>query len=180
MRRACSSEVRWRIVPSSSSQCSRRPGMSILAVEVSALDLGRDGGRHDVGDGLAPGGARPDGRRGDGERLELEELDPLRAPELGQHTTEPVSWISGPRRDAEANELEYAVRLLPVEERRQLVGADEEDRVVRPALLESVNGSCVLVQLDGGVRQSCEREAGELEARGGGAGGGPPPPRGRH
>ena len=56
--------------------------MSILAVEASALDLGRDGGRHDVGDGLAPGGARPDGRRGDGERLELEELDPLRAPEL--------------------------------------------------------------------------------------------------
>ena len=49
-------------------------------------------------------------------------------------------------------------------ERRELVSAEEEDRVLRPALLERVDRSRVRVELDAGVRDIREREPRELEA----------------
>ena len=53
--------------------------------------------------------------------------------ELREHRFELLARIPGPRRHAEAHVLEDLVRLAPGEELRELVGADEEDRVVAEA-----------------------------------------------
>ena len=68
--------------------------------------------------------------------------------------------IAGPRGDAEADVLEDLVRLAPRQELRELVGADEEDRVLAEAG-HGVDRVRVVVADDRVVR---EREPREVES----------------
>ena len=92
--------------------------------------------------------------RGNRMRLEFEDLD---------------AWRGGRRRvtrtrgDPEPRQLEHPLRLLPGREGDQLVGADQEDRVVVAGRLERVDGIAVRLQLDGCVELG-ERELGHGKA----------------
>src|ERR671924_363638 len=72
---------------------------------------------------------------------------------------EPLARVAGPRRDGDARELEHAVRVLPVEEVAELVGAEQEERVVPATLAEHVDGALVLVELDPMLREGGPRKA---------------------
>ena len=83
-------------------------------------------------------------------RLQLEDLDPVR-PRLG--------LPAGPGRDAEARQLEQPFRLLPRREVGELIGADQEDRILVVGCFERVDGVAMPLELDGCV------EAGERQPR---------------
>ena len=91
-------------------------------------------------------------------RLELEDLN---------------AWRGGRRRvtrargDPEPRQLEHTLRVLPGREVDQLVGADQEDRVVVAGRFERVDGVAVCLQLDRGV-ELAERERGHREPVAGG------------
>src|SRR5919109_772913 len=88
----------------------------------------RDPGGHrlwdEAVDRLATGDALADVAGGDRHRLELEEPDAIGPLEPLEHAVEPLARVAGPRRDGDARELEHAVRVLPVEEVAELVGAE--------------------------------------------------------
>src|SRR6266545_27110 len=115
---------------------------------VSRSDLRVDGRGHEPVDRLAPSNALPDLLRGDGHRLDLEEEDPLGAGKAGEDVVELPPGIAGTARDAQPRELEDRVRLLPLREVGELVGADQKDGVVPAPLAEHVDGACVAVELD--------------------------------
>ena len=103
---------------------------------------------------------------GDRQRLELEEEDALRPRDPRQRLLEPLDGIAGTRRDAEPRQLEHPVWLLPAREVQQLVGADQEDRVVEPAGFERVDRACVRLRLDDRFGNVGEREPRQRQARG--------------
>src|ERR671937_889838 len=76
-----------------------------------------------------------------------------------QHAVEPLARIARAGGDRDRRELEHAVRVLPVEEVAELVGADQEHRVVEPAVAEHVDGSLVRVELHATVGEGGAREA---------------------
>src|SRR5205085_1104884 len=127
---------------------SFRSPPSLAAVEAEPLDLAGHGGRHQVVDRLASRDALAHLAGGDRNGLELEEADAVGAVEPLEHAIEPLARVTGPRRHRDRRELEYTVRILPVEEVAELVGADQEDRVVEAAVAEHVDGALVRVQLD--------------------------------
>ena len=69
-------------------------------------------------------------------------------PSAREHVVERDPLDAGPRADAEAREVEHPLRLLPVEEAGELVGADHEDRVVERERLERVDGAPVRLERD--------------------------------
>src|SRR4029450_12949433 len=87
----------------------------------------------------------------------MEELDPVRAAKLGQNVVELLPRKAGPRGDAEADVLEDLVGLMPGQELRELVGGDEEDRVLAEAG-HGVDRVRVVVADDRVVRESEPRE----------------------
>ena len=104
------------------------------AVQPEPLDLVGDRRRHEVPSIGAPSGANL--------RMSLDEIGigsmSKNSTRSGRRSSredgvELLARIAGPRRDAEAHVLEDLVRLAPGEELRELVGADEEDRVVAEA-----------------------------------------------
>src|SRR5437588_246635 len=151
MRRACSSGVRAGSGPFFAA--------SLAAVEAEPRDLGGHGGRHQFVDRLTPRDpvAHLAGRDRDG--LELEEADALRVLEPLEHAVEPLARIARTGGDGDRRELEDAVRVLPVEEVAELVGADQEHGVAEAAVAEHVDGALVLVELDATVREGGAREA---------------------
>ena len=66
------------------------------------------------------------------------------------------------RRHAEPRELEHALGVLPLEERGELVGADEEHRIVEPERLERVDRARERVEAHLGL---VERREGELREK---------------
>ena len=81
----------------------------------------------------------------DRQRLDLEEEDALRARQPVEHRVEPLAWIAGPRRNHQPRPLQHTLRILPVEEVAELVGADHEQRISPPAVREGVDRPLVLV-----------------------------------
>src|SRR5438270_282908 len=126
MRRACSSGVRAGSGPFFAA--------SLAAVEAEPRDLGGHGPRHQVVDRLTPRDpvAHLAGR--DRYGLELEEADALRVLEPLEHAIEPLARIARTGGDGDRRELKDAVRVLPVEEVAELVGADQEHGVAEAAV----------------------------------------------
>src|SRR5690348_16290975 len=109
IRRACSSGV-------SRSSSPLGCGRSVSTVEAVLANLLRYACRDEVVDRLAVREPLAHVARRDGERVELEEQD---APGVGEpvdHGVEALARIAGSRCDAEACELEDALRVLPREE----------------------------------------------------------------
>src|SRR2546421_558266 len=71
---------------------------------------------------------------GDRNGLELEEADAVGAVEPLEDAVEALARIARARADRDRHELEDAVRLLPVEQVAELVGADQEHRVLEAAV----------------------------------------------
>src|SRR5919201_4706943 len=133
MQRACSSGV--------------RAGM-LAAVEAVSLDQLRNGRGHEALDRPAARNAVTDVARSDRKRLDLEEQDVLRTLELGKDFVEALARIARPRRNREPRAFEDRVRLLPVEEVRELVGADQNERIVPPARAQHVDRALIGIELD--------------------------------
>src|SRR5919197_1308250 len=150
-RRACSSGVRAGSGPFFAA--------SLAAVEAELLDLGGHRRRHQIVDWLAlrDSLAHLAGRDRDG--LEPEEADALRALEPLEHAVEPLARVARTGAHRDRSELEDAVRVFPVQEVRELVGADQEHRIVEAAVSEHVDGALVLVELDAPVGEGHAREA---------------------
>src|SRR5438128_915948 len=150
-RRACSSGVRAGSGPFFAA--------SLEAVEVALRDLGGHPGRHQVVDRLPSRRALAHVAGRDRKRLDLEEADALGMVETLEHAVEPL--LRGARTGGHRDrcELEDAVRVLPVEEVAELVGADQEHRVVEAAVAQHVDGALVLVELDPAVGEGGAREA---------------------
>src|SRR5947209_15046711 len=121
MRRACSSGVRAGSGPFFAA--------SLAAVEAELRDLGGHRGRHQVVDRLTPHHpvAHLAGR--DREGLDLEEADALRMVEPLEHAVEPLARVARAGGHRDRREVEDAVRVLPVEEVAELVGAEQENHV---------------------------------------------------
>src|SRR5438128_6787479 len=149
-RRACSSGVRAGSGPFFAA--------SLEAVEVALRDLGGHPGRHQVVDRLPSRRALAHVAGRDRKRLDLEEADALGMVETLEHAVEPL--LRGARTGGHRDrcELEDAVRVLPVEEVAELVGADQEHRVVEAAVSQHVDGALVLVELNSKARKgsACE------------------------
>src|SRR5258708_5903623 len=130
MRRACSSDVsRFRLLGTAGTAASlAAPGGR--SIEPEPLDLAGDRGWDETVDRPVTRDAGPDVARGDVDRLDLEEADAVGASELGKHVLEALPRVARARRDTEPRQLEHAVGILPAEEVRELVGADEKDGVV--------------------------------------------------
>src|SRR5205807_9702805 len=79
---------------------------------------------------------------------------------LLNHDLAPRARSSGPRSDRDSLPLENLVRLTPVEEAAELVGADDEDRIVEGLGTEQHDGTRVRVEADVVVRK---RRQGERE-----------------
>ena len=147
IRRACSSEVRALSVATKSGRQPR-------PVKPVFLDVPGDGRRNEAVERLAGLRATADLGRGNRMGLQFEDLD---------------AWRGGRRRvtrtrgDPEPRQLEHPLRVLPGRECGQLVGADQEDRVVVAGGLERVDGIAVRLQLDGCVELG-ERELGHGKA----------------
>ena len=77
-----------------------------------------------------------------------------------QHRFEEVAWKARTRRDPEARQLEHRPRLLPGEEVAELVGADEEQRIVEALGAEQVDRTRVGIEphVVIGERRACELE----------------------
>ena len=104
------------------------------AVEAEPLDLGRDRRRHEAVERLAREPHARGGRatRSAAARARRGSTRSGRA----SAATAAASWsagIPGPRRDAEPRELEHRSGSFQVGKSTQLVGADQEDRVVEAA-----------------------------------------------
>src|ERR671922_436286 len=140
MWRACSSEVRAGSGPFFAA--------SLAPVQAELRDPGGHRLWDEAVDRLATGDALADVAGGDRHRLELEEPDAIGPLEPLEHAVEPLARVAGPRRDGDARELEHAVRVLPVEEVAELVGAEQEERVVPATLAEHVDGALVLVEAE--------------------------------
>ena len=99
-------------------------------------------------------------REAAGYRLDLEEADPLRLREPGQHRVEPCAGKAGPRRHGEPRARDDLVRLLPGQEVLELVGADHEQRLVEALRAQQVDGPRIRVEAHvvGGERGARERE----------------------
>src|ERR671922_826964 len=151
MWRACSSEVRAGSGPFFAA--------SLAPVQAELRDPGGHRLWDEAVDRLATGDALADVAGGDRHRLELEEPDAIGPLEPLEHAVEPLARVAGPRRDGDARELEHAVRVLPVEEVAELVGAEQEERVVPATLAEHVDGALVLVELDPMLREGGPRKA---------------------
>ena len=162
IRRAVSSGVSLRASfrRLRSPQCSpaREP------IEPAALDLGRHAG------GTRPSSGSPRATRS---RISEDETgngssgkNSTRSgwARLREHVVEHVPRIAGPRGDAEPRQLEHALRPLPVEKRCELVGADEEDRIVEPERLERVDRPRERVESDLGAGDGGERDLASARA----------------
>src|SRR5262245_32386611 len=131
MRRACSSDVsRFRLLRWIEAS------LAVAPVEPKRRDFGRDGSWNEPVDGLAARDPVADGARGHVQRLDLEEGHAVRPLERPEHAVEALLREAGPGRHTEAGELEDAVRVLPGQEVGELVGSDQEDRLVETALAE--------------------------------------------
>ena len=130
--RACSRAVRAFSVP-------RGSATSIGPVQPVLVDVGGNRRRDEPVHRLAPREAGADDRRRDVVRRELEALDPVGVL---------VEVVAGARGDAEARQLEDTLGLLPGREVGELIGTDQEDRVVIGAGLELVDGEGVGLELD--------------------------------
>ena len=96
---------------------------------------------------------------GDRNRVELEEAHAVRAIEPLEHAVEPLARIARAGADGDRHALEDAVRIRPVEEVAELVGAEQKDWVVEAAVAEHVDGALVRVELDAAAREGGAREA---------------------
>src|SRR5581483_10234765 len=155
MRRACSREVSWESSSVIANQCSP----VLRTVKPTFLDQTRDGRRDELPD--EPGGRCDErahlSRRG-GIRLDLEEDDPLGTGELREHVVELPLQIAGPRGDGEPRPFEHFLRLRPREKAEELVGADDEDRVVEALCAEQLDGAGMRVEADVVARKRGARE----------------------
>ena len=97
---------------------------------------------------VARGSPRPELGRRDVDGLDLEQLDALGPRQRSEHIVEPLLGNARPGADAQAGELEHALRLLPGEEMRELVGADHEHRIGQVERFQRVDRSRVPVELD--------------------------------
>src|SRR3954451_5442413 len=130
IRRARSSDVKR-------PQCSPQSGL----IEAARLDQGGDGRRDEVVEGVAA----PDRSRGDRMWVDLEEMDALRARKLLEHGFQPSPWKAGPSADAELGELEDPARLRPLPEVAELVGPEDEERVVEVLRWEQLDRARVRI-----------------------------------
>ena len=145
---------------SQSTQCSRETRTSTSPVKAALGDVLRQ-------PPARPGGraARPSGRaRGSRTR----KPDAARARRPGCAARSVARRVTRACGDPEPRELEHPLRLPPGREGGELVGADQEDRVVVAARFERVDGGAVLLELDGRLELG-ERERRQREpVRGGG------------
>src|SRR5262245_63830973 len=109
------------------------------------------------------GDPRADVVRGNRRRRHCEEGDAVGCGESRARLAQLGFGDAWPHRHPEWHELQDALRVLPVPEGGELVAAEEEDRVLGPALLERVDRPCVRVELDACPWQLRERESRELE-----------------
>ena len=164
MRRAVSSELRsGSSLRSDRPKAYPRPRTVNAPIQLEPSDLGLDGRRDEAGDRVAGREALADVGRRDGQRLDLEERDPLGAFEPREHVVEARAVDARTGRDAEACKLEHPLRLLPREEARELVRADEEDRIVQRQRLERVDRPRERVERDLGLLERRKRQLGEEE-----------------
>ena len=161
MRRACSSGVSAVSIPVR------------LRTKCSRLASGR--GRGSRSDPPPQGGTSPSigSPRATRSRISLDEigtgsisneLDALGARQLPQHGLEHLAAVARTRRHAEPRALEHPFRVLPRQELRELVGADEEDRIA-PAAFASRStvrscGSSTTSSSGNAARASCSRVVG--------------------
>ena len=150
MRRACSSDVRS---VSFLGRWLRAAGRSVPAARgyQPSRDRGRAGrSRPATAGGTRPsiGSSRRDRARGSrtrqtSTRRDREELDPV-GRDSRETTPQSIDSAVGarPRRGAEPCELEHALGPRPRGERGELVGADQEDRIVEAKCLERVGCPC--------------------------------------
>src|SRR3954467_4776955 len=125
MRRACSSESKLR-----------------LSVEMVLADEGCDG----RGDGAVRRLPCPDRRRRRPIRLDFEEMDALGPAQALEHGVEALAWETGPGPDGELGQLEDLVRLPPREEVAELVGAEDEQRLVELLGAEQLDRARVRIE----------------------------------
>ncbi len=92
-------------------------------------------------------------------RGDREQLHPVRPRQPLQHLLDPGAVGSRAGGDAYARELEDALRLLPREEVRELVGADQEERVVEGERRQRVDRATERVERDLGLAEAARTRA---------------------
>src|SRR4249919_3300352 len=146
MRRACSSEVSAVRFPAGSPESLEVP------IEPEPLELLSHRRRDEILDRLALCYAPADLRRADRRRIEREQLDPRRKRERRREGE------SGPTDNAETGHRQHGLRLFPRGQGGELVGSDQEHRIVEAPVAEQIDGPRVVVELDVvlGKRELCE------------------------
>src|SRR5919109_408086 len=153
-RRACSREVRAGSGPFFAA--------SLAAVEAELGDPRGHRRRDEIVDRLAARDPVADVAGGDRHRLELEEAHAVGAFQPRQYAAEPLTGVTGTRADGDLRQLEHPVWILPLQEPAELVGAEQEERVVPAALAQHVDGALVPVELDALVPRSLGDEHDEV------------------
>src|SRR5205807_5355505 len=143
MRRACSREVRVCSCPwIACSQCIP----DSRTVKPARLDELCDARRNEPVERISRGGTGPDVSRRGRIRLDLEEQDALGPGERLDDGVELGPGEAGPGGDRDPRPLEHLLRLAPVEELAELVGAHDEDRVVELLGAEELDRAGVRVE----------------------------------
>src|SRR5207249_1613433 len=84
----------------------------------------------------------------DRQRVDLEEEQTLGLRQLLQDRVQARTWIPGARRDRKSGLRQHALWILPCREVAELVGADQEQRILPAARTQRVHGAFVLVAQD--------------------------------
>src|SRR5262245_5627104 len=139
--------------------------LRVSPVKAEPVDLRSHRRGHEPVQRLAASSAFTDLRGRDRNLGDVEELDALRSLETGEDRLQRLACEARASGNAEANLLQNTVGVLPGEEARELVRADEEKAIAEPPTSDGVDRVTVLFRHDFVARQVAKRELREAKAR---------------